>query len=199
VPDLLVATDNPGKLAEIARMLAGTPWRAHPQRALGVAPAVETGATFVENALLKARHAAACAGLASLADDSGVEVDALDGAPGVRSARYAGEHATDADNVAKLLAALADVAPARRSARFRCVLVLVRSAEDPEPVVCEGVWEGAIALAPRGTRGFGYDPVFIPAGGHVTAAELAPAEKDRASHRGQALRMLRPALERLLA
>lgn len=197
MPDLVVASDNPGKLAEISRLLAGTPWRVHPQRAFDVEPVEESGATFLENALLKARHAAARAGIAALADDSGLEVDALGGAPGVRSARYAGEHASDADNVAKLLAALADVEPARRTARFRCVLVLVRNADDPAPVVCEGVWEGTIAHAPRGSNGFGYDPVFIPAGENVTSAELAPAEKDRLSHRGQALRLLRPALERL--
>jgi XTP/dITP diphosphohydrolase len=195
VPELCVASDNAGKLAELTRLLTGTPWRVVPQRARGVTPVEETGSTFLENALLKARHAAAASGLPALADDSGLEVDALGGAPGVRSARYAGEHATDADNTAKLLAALRDVPAEDRGARFRCVVVLVHHAHDPAPVVCEGVWEGSIATAPRGANGFGYDPVFLPAGSAVTSAELAPAEKDRASHRGQALRQLLPALQ----
>ncbi len=198
MPDLVVATDNAGKLAELTRLLAGTPWRLVAQRARGVTPVEETGATFLENALLKARHAAGSSGPVTLADDSGLEVDALDGAPGVRSARYAGEHATDADNVAKLLHALRDVPRARRGARFRCVIALVRGAQDPSPIVCEGVWEGTIADRPRGSNGFGYDPVFLPANGEITSAELAPEEKDRLSHRGQALRQLLPALSRLL-
>ena len=192
--ELCVASDNAGKLAELTRLLAGTAWRVLPQRACGVTPVEETGSTFLENALLKARNAAAVSGLPALADDSGLEVDALGGAPGVRSARYAGEHATDADNRTKLLAALRDVRADARGARFRCVIVLVRHAHDPAPVVCEGVWEGAIATTPSGTNGFGYDPVFLPAGSTVTSAQLSPAEKDRASHRGQALRQLLPAL-----
>jgi len=198
MPELIVATDNAGKLAELTRLLAGTPWRLVAQRARGVTPVEETGETFLENALLKARHAAEVGGCATLADDSGLEVDALDGAPGVRSARYAGEHATDADNVVKLLGALRNVPREQRSARFRCVIVLVRDAHDPSPIVCEGVWEGTIAPAPRGAHGFGYDPVFLPAGSAITSAELAPDEKDRLSHRGQALRKLLPALDRLL-
>ena len=184
MPDLIVATDNAGKLAELTRMLAGTSWRLVAQRACGVTPVEETGTTFLENALLKARHAAAIGGCATLADDSGLEVDALGGAPGVRSARYAGEHATDADNVAKLLDALHGVPQRERRARFRCVIVLVRDARDAEPVVCEGVWEGAIADAPRGANGFGYDPVFLPAGSARTSAELTPdGEGSRESSR----------------
>jgi XTP/dITP diphosphohydrolase len=198
MPELIVATDNAGKLAELTRLLAGTPWRLLSQRACGITPVEETGATFLENALLKARHAAAIGGRVALADDSGLEVDALGGAPGVRSARYAGERATDADNLAKLLAEMREVPPRRRSARFRCVIVLVRDAQDARPIVCEGSWEGSIASAPRGANGFGYDPVFLPAGGILTSAELAPADKDRASHRGQALRAVLPALQRLL-
>jgi XTP/dITP diphosphohydrolase len=198
VPDLIVATANAGKLAELSRLLAGTQWRLVTQRALGVTPVEETGATFRENALLKARHAAAVGGLATLADDSGLEVDALDGAPGVQSARYAGEGATDEDNVAKLLGALRRVPAAQRSARFRCVIVLVRDAHDPNPIVCEGVWEGTIADVPRGANGFGYDPVFLPRNGTATSAELTPQAKDGLSHRGQALRQLLPALSRLL-
>ena len=196
--ELCVASDNAGKLAELTRLLASTAWRVLPQCACGVTPVDETGSTFLENALLKARNAAAVSGLPALADDSGLEVDALGGAPGVRSARYAGEHATAADNTAKLLAALRGIPADARGARFRCVIVLVRHAHDPAPIVCEGVWEGAIATAPRGANGFGYDPVFLPAGSTVTSAELAPAEKDRASHRGQALRQLLPALEEFL-
>jgi XTP/dITP diphosphohydrolase len=198
VPELCVASDNAGKLAELTRLLAGTAWRVLPQRACGVTPVEETGETFLENALLKARNAAAISGRPALADDSGLEVDALRGAPGVRSARYAGDHATDADNTAKLLATLREIPAKERSARFRCVIVLLRHAHDPAPIVCEGVWEGGIATAPRGTHGFGYDPVFLPAGSRLTSAELAPEEKDRASHRGQALRQLLPALEALV-
>jgi XTP/dITP diphosphohydrolase len=194
VPDLVIASDNRGKLAELARMLQGSPWRVVPQGACGVTGAEETGATFLDNALLKARYAARLTGRAALADDSGLEVDALGGAPGVRSARYAGEGATDEDNVAKLLAALREVPDPRRSARFRCVIVLVRDADDPAPLVCEGVWEGSIVTAARGRNGFGYDPVFLPRGETRTSAELSPGEKDEASHRGQALRALRRAL-----
>jgi XTP/dITP diphosphohydrolase len=196
-PQLLVASDNPGKLAELKRLLEGTSWRVLAQRDCALPPVEETGASFLENALLKARHAAALGGRPTLADDSGLEVDALDGAPGVRSARYAGAGATDADNIAKLLAALRGVPAARRTARFRCIIVLLRGANDRSPIVCEGVWEGTIAQAPRGGHGFGYDPVFIPAGGTRTAAELPPAEKDRVSHRGQALRGLLAALRGL--
>jgi XTP/dITP diphosphohydrolase len=197
VPELIVASDNPGKIAELERMLAGTSWRVVPQRAAGVTPVEETGATFLENALLKARNAASIARRPAFADDSGIEVDALGGAPGVRSARYAGEQATDADNVHKLLDALRGVPHERRTARFRCVIALVRAGDDRAPIVCEGTWEGSIADAPRGARGFGYDPVFIPRGSGLTSAELAPAAKDAASHRGQALRELVPALESL--
>ena len=193
-----MATDNAGKLAELERLLAGTPWRLLAQRAAGVEPVAETGATFLENALLKARHAASVARRPAIADDSGIEVDALDGAPGVRSARYAGERATDAENVAKLLAAMRGVPYERRTARFRCVIALVRHGRDDSPVVCEGAWEGFVAESPRGANGFGYDPIFIPSGGRVTSAELAPADKDAASHRGQALRRLVPALEAFL-
>jgi XTP/dITP diphosphohydrolase len=198
MPELCVASDNAGKLAELTRLLAATEWRVLPQCARGVMPVEETGTTFLENALIKARNAAAASGLPALADDSGLEVDALGGAPGVRSARYAGERATDADNTAKLLAALRGIPEQERGARFRCVIVLLRHAHDAAPIVCEGVWEGAIADAPRGANGFGYDPVFLPAGSRVTSAELAPAAKDRASHRGQALRQLLPALDALL-
>jgi XTP/dITP diphosphohydrolase len=189
---LVLASSNRGKLRELAALLAPLGLELIAQDSLAIAPAEESGATFLANALLKARHAAAASGLAALADDSGLEVDALGGAPGVRSARYAA--GGDAANRSKLLAALAGVPPAQRSARFRCVLALVRSADDPTPLVAEGSWEGAIAAAERGANGFGYDPVFEVPGTGRTAAELAPAEKDARSHRGQALARLLAAL-----
>lgn len=174
--------------------MLGPAWEVVLQSALGVGPVEETGRTFADNALLKARHAAAATGLPALADDSGLEVDALGGAPGVSSARYAGPRASDADNVDRLLAELAGVPAARRTARFRCVLAFVRDAADPAPVLAEGAWEGSIAEAPRGLAGFGYDPVFEDPASGLTAAELAPAAKNERSHRGQALRALVRAL-----
>jgi XTP/dITP diphosphohydrolase len=193
--DLVLASGNRGKTREIGALLAPLGWTLLSQADLGVPEVEETGASFVANALLKARHAAAFTGRAALADDSGLEVDALDGAPGVRSARYAGG-AGDAANVAKLLDALRGVPAARRGARFRCVLALVRAADDPSPLIAEGAWEGVIAEAPRGGNGFGYDPVFlVPALGR-TAAELEPAVKNALSHRGQALARLVAALTR---
>jgi XTP/dITP diphosphohydrolase len=190
---IVLATGNPGKAREIQSML-GPAWEVVLQSALGVAPVEEAGRSFADNALLKARHAAAATGLPALADDSGLEVDALGGAPGVYSARYAGPRASDADNVDRLLAELAGVPAARRTARFRCVLAFVRDAADPEPVLAEGAWEGAIAEAPRGLAGFGYDPVFEDPASGLTAAELAPAAKNERSHRGRALRALVQAL-----
>jgi len=190
---IVLATGNRGKAREISAML-GSGWDVVLQADCGVSEIEETGATFVENALLKARHAASATGLPALADDSGLEVDALNGAPGVRSARYAGESATDADNLDLLLAELADVPDAQRTARFRCVLAYVRTADDPVPLITEGVWEGRITAGPRGLLGFGYDPVFEDPGSGQTAAEMAPASKNRLSHRGQALRALGRAL-----
>lgn len=190
---IVLATGNRGKARELQSML-GSAWTVVLQSELGVESVEETGSTFVENALLKARHAAAVTGLPALADDSGLEVDALGGAPGVRSARYAGPTASDADNVDLLLAELAGVPPARRTARFRCVLAFVRDAADAAPVLAEGRWEGRITEAPRGLAGFGYDPVFEDPASGLTAAELAPAAKNARSHRGQALRNLVPAL-----
>ena len=174
--------------------MLGPGWDVVLQSDCGVCAIDETGATFVENALLKARHAASATGLPALADDSGLEVDALNGAPGVRSARYAGESATDADNLDLLLAELADVPDALRTARFRCVLAYVRTADDPTPLIAEGVWEGRITAGPRGLLGFGYDPVFEDPVSGQTAAEMVPATKIRLSHRGQALRALGRAL-----
>lgn len=183
---VVLATSNRGKLREMEALLGGA-WELVTQSELGVSPVPETGASFAENALLKARHAAAATGLPALADDSGLEVDALGGAPGVHSARYAGPAASDADNVDKLLAELAHVPSGQRTARFRCVVAYVRDAADPQPVLAEATWEGAIAKAPRGMAGFGYDPVFEDAASGRTAAELPASVKNERSHRGQAV------------
>ena len=182
---VVLATGNPGKAREIGAMLAPAGIEIVSQATFGLESADETGATFIENALLKARHAAAGSGLPAIADDSGLVVDALGGAPGIHSARYAGEGG-DAANIRKLLTALDGLPEKARSARFVCVAVLLRRPDDPLPLVCEGRWEGVIASAPRGTGGFGYDPVFIPRGGVGSAAELEAAEKNRVSHRGRA-------------
>jgi XTP/dITP diphosphohydrolase len=195
-PRLLLASANPGKLRELRAILAGLPVElvGLADAGLGRPPEVaETGATFLENALLKARAYAAWSGLAAVADDSGLEVDALGGAPGVRSARYAGPGGDDRANLDKLLAAMAGVPPERRTARFRCAAVLV----DPElgEWHAEAVWEGRLLAAPRGEGGFGYDPVFVPDGWELTSAEVDQATKDAASHRGRAFRALRPAVE----
>jgi XTP/dITP diphosphohydrolase len=186
---LVLATGNPGKVREIAALLAPAGVTIVAQAEFGLESAEETGATFVENAILKARHAAAGSRLPAIADDSGLVVDALGGAPGIRSARYAGEGG-DAANITRLLDALDGVPPERRGARFVCVAVMLRHAADPLPIVCEGRWEGAIAPTPRGTGGFGYDPVFIPSGESRSAAELEPDLKNRLSHRGRAFAQL---------
>lgn len=187
---LVVATGNAGKLRELKALLGNLAGELIPQAALGVEPPEETETTFRGNALLKARYAARLTNLPALADDSGLEVDALDGRPGVYSARYAGPAADDEANNRKLLAELAGVAAPRR-ARYRCVIALVRYAEDPEPLVADGHWDGRIGEVPRGSGGFGYDPLFLPGDGDVTAAELGDEAKNRVSHRAQALAMLR--------
>ena len=187
---VVLASSNPGKLSELRALLIPAGLQVVPQDALGVEPPEETGVTFVENALIKARAACAATGLPALADDSGVVVDALGGAPGVRSARYAGEDASDSDNLARLLEALAGVDPPKRGAAFVCAIVYLRHAQDPCPIVCEGVWRGRILDAPRGDGGFGYDPVFFVETLNRTAAELSRAEKNTVSHRGQALAQL---------
>ena len=184
---IVVATGNPGKQREIGEILRAPGIELARDARLDMASVEETGATFVENALLKARYATHVSGLPALADDSGIEVDALRGAPGIYSARYAGPGASDAANVDKLLAALADVPDARRTARFRCVMVVLRHADDPAPLICEGCWEGLIAHERRGEQGFGYDPIFVPHGDTRHCAELPRDEKNRVSHRGQAL------------
>lgn len=193
---VVAATGNRGKLAELSALLGPDGWDVVAQSELGVDGAAESGITFVENALLKARHACAHTGLAAIADDSGLEVDALGGAPGIHSARYAGVNACGADNIRKLLKnlAAATVAPAARTARFRCVLVFMRDPADPSPVISAGTWEGRIADAPAGDSGFGYDPVFFLDRLGKTAAQLDASLKNRLSHRGQALSLLRSLL-----
>ncbi|HVE88432.1 MAG TPA: RdgB/HAM1 family non-canonical purine NTP pyrophosphatase [Burkholderiaceae bacterium] len=185
---LVVASGNVAKVGEISMMLQGSVWQVVPQSDFGVAIADEPHATFGENALAKARHAAARTGLPALADDSGLCVDALSGAPGVRSARFAGEAATDQANNEELLRRLAGIT--RRHAHYTCVLTAVRSADDAEPIVAHAQWHGEIALEPRGERGFGYDPLFYLPELGLTAAELDPAHKNRISHRGLALHAL---------
>ncbi len=187
---VVLATGNAGKLHELRAMLAGSAIEVLPQSALGVSKIEESGANFLENALLKARNAARQTGLPAIADDSGLEVDALGGAPGVYSARYAGVGASDADNLKKLLKELRSVSANMRTARFRCSMAYVRHANDPTPVICEGIWEGYILETPRGSNGFGYDPVFLVPEKSRSCAELSSVEKNRLSHRGQALRKL---------
>jgi XTP/dITP diphosphohydrolase len=189
-PRLVLATGNPGKLREMREILA--PWQVdvRPLSEFTSSAADETGASFVENALLKARFAAEAAGLPAIADDSGLEVDALGGAPGIYSARFAGTGADDAANNARLLRELETVPDAARGARYRCAMVYLRGPLDAAPVVCEASWEGRIARLPRGAGGFGYDPLFLVGEGQETAAELDPVRKNRESHRGQALRAL---------
>lgn len=187
---VVLATGNKGKVAELSAMLAPFAFEVIPQTALGVTDADETGLTFVENAILKARHAAQSTGLPAIADDSGLAVNALAGAPGIYSARYAGSNSNDAANIAKLLEALAAVPPAERQAAFHCVLVYLRHADDPTPLICHGSWAGEIALTASGQGGFGYDPVFYLPALAKTAAELSATEKQQLSHRGKALRQL---------
>jgi XTP/dITP diphosphohydrolase len=187
---LIIATANPGKLRELRALLSDLPFYLQSLAELGITPPAETGASFVENAMLKARHAAAAASAAAIADDSGLEVDALGGAPGVLSARYAGADASDAANNAKLLRALAVTPREKRGARYRCALVFVAGAQDAAPLIAEGTWEGVILDTPRGAGGFGYDPYFWLSGRGVTAAQLDPEVKNRLSHRGMAMRAL---------
>ncbi len=184
---VVLATGNAGKQREFAALLAPLGFDVVLQTALGIPSADETGSTFEANALIKARHAARAAALPALADDSGIEIDALDGRPGVWSARYAGPTATDDDNNALLLRELAGVPPAARTARYRCVIAWVGHADDRAPLFAHGVWEGAIGAAPAGEGGFGYDPLFIPRGQHLTAAQMRAADKNAVSHRAQAL------------
>ncbi len=191
---LVLASGNAGKLIEIREVLCDLSVELVAQSELGVDDAEETGATFVENAILKARHAARISGLPALGDDSGICVDALDGAPGLLSARFAGEHGNSAANITKLLEGLKGVPEHSRGAHFFCVIVLLRHAYDPAPLIAEGRWSGRILEAPRGHGGFGYDPIFFDPQRNGSAAELEPALKNHVSHRGQALARLRELL-----
>ncbi|BAN69922.1 RdgB/HAM1 family non-canonical purine NTP pyrophosphatase [endosymbiont of unidentified scaly snail isolate Monju] len=187
---IVLASNNKGKLRELGELLADHDIELVPQGELDIPEAVEDGLSFVENAILKARHACALSGLPAIADDSGLEVDALRGAPGIHSARYAGTHGDDAANNRKLLEALREVPDEDRTARFQCVMVFMRHAKDPTPMVCQGSWEGRILHEPRGENGFGYDPLFWVPDENATAAELPAGVKNALSHRGKALREL---------
>lgn len=191
---IVLATGNQGKVKELASLLAEHQIQIVPQSNFNVPEVAETGTTFVENAIIKARHAAKITGLPAIADDSGLEVDALNGAPGVYSARYAsdivGEKVTDNDNTNKLLSALADIPDGKRSARFHCVLVYMKHEHDPTPIICHGVWEGCISRDKQGEQGFGYDPVFWQEDLQMSSAQLPREIKNKLSHRGQALTQL---------
>jgi XTP/dITP diphosphohydrolase len=187
---VVLASGNSGKLRELGSLLAPFGFDLVAQSTLGVETPPETGKTFAENALLKSRYAAAATKLPALADDSGIEVDALGGRPGIYSARYAGEGATDEANLRKMLDQMRDVPAQQRTARYQCVIAFVTSATDTKPILASGVWEGTLISMPRGLGGFGYDPIFVPRGLDRTAAELDPEEKNSLSHRGQALRAL---------
>lgn len=187
---LVLATGNKGKVAEITSVLSPFNINVVSQNQFNVNEADETGLTFVENAIIKARNAAQATGLPALADDSGLEVDGLNGAPGIYSARFAGPNASDSDNVTKLLDNISQLEGEQRSARFQCVMVLMAHANDPTPLICQGTWEGMITLEPAGENGFGYDPVFWAPDHNCTAAQLTSETKNRISHRGQALQQL---------
>ena len=189
--EIVLASGNPGKLRELDNLLQPLGWHVRSQKAFEVPEPEETGLTFVENALIKARNAARSTGLAALADDSGLAVDALGGRPGIFSARYSGPEGDDEANNRKLLHELGDIPPEQRGAFYHCSLVLLTHAEDPVPIIAEGQWRGRIGFEPRGEGGFGYDPLFeLPERG-CTSAELSPEEKDAISHRGKAMRRLR--------
>ncbi|MEM7564108.1 MAG: RdgB/HAM1 family non-canonical purine NTP pyrophosphatase [Pseudomonadota bacterium] len=193
---LVLASGNPGKLRELSALLDDLGYLLKPQSDFAVVEAEETGTTFVENAIIKARHAAVETGLPCLADDSGIEVDALDGAPGVYSARFAGTPSDDTANNALLVEKMRSIPEALRTARYRAVIVLMRHAKDPSPMICEGSWEGVIQLEPKGEGGFGYDPYFYLPQYGCTSAELSAEEKNRISHRGKALQQLKQNLTR---
>ncbi len=186
----VLASNNKGKLREFNDMFASMSINVLPQAEFGIEEVDETGLTFVENAILKARNAALHSGLPAIADDSGIEVDALNGVPGIYSARYAGIGASDTDNLNKLLLALEGVPHEQRTARFQCLLVYMRHENDPTPVICQGTWEGFILETPQGENGFGYDPVFFVPEHNCSSAELSSELKNSLSHRGKALKLL---------
>ncbi len=191
---IVLASNNAGKVREINQLLLDQQIEVIAQKEFSIEDIEETGLTFVENAILKARHAAKESGLAAIADDSGLEVDALKGAPGIYSARFAGTDCNDQDNNLKLLESLKDIPEQERTARFQCVMVYMRHGNDPTPIICQGTWEGRILQAPSGENGFGYDPLFFVPQQNCSSAELAPETKNLLSHRGQALRKLLAAL-----
>lgn len=192
---IVLASNNKGKVREFGEMLSTLNMEVVPQATFNIEDADETGLTFVENAIIKARHASAIAGLPAIADDSGLEVDFLKGAPGIYSARYSGEGATDEKNLLKLLEALKDVPKEKRTARFQCVLVYMQHENDPTPLICQGTWEGVILTEQQGENGFGYDPIFYVPTHKCSSAQLNAEEKNKLSHRGQALKMLLAALK----
>jgi XTP/dITP diphosphohydrolase len=195
---LVLATGNLGKVKELSDMLSSLNIAVVPQSEFNVSEVAETGTTFVENAIIKARHAAKITGLPVIADDSGLEVDALNGAPGIYSARFAGTDASDKDNLLKLLSELKDVPEEKRTARFWCVLVLMRHSDDPTPLICQGFWEGKITTEPSGENGFGYDPIFYVPEKQTTSAQLDKSTKNTLSHRGKALKQLVALLQKKL-
>lgn len=188
--NIVLASGNQGKVKEIQQLLSPLGWHVTPQTEWGFEEAEETGLTFVENAIIKARHASRLTGLPALADDSGLAVTALGGAPGIYSARFADPQCSDSDNIAKLLRQLTDTPEQERHASFHCVIVFLRHAEDPTPIICQGRWDGYITTTPQGTQGFGYDPVFWVPDLQCTAAQLTLEQKHQYSHRGHALRAL---------
>ena len=187
---IVLASNNAGKVREINQLLSGAELEVVPQSDFKIPDADETGLTFVENAIIKARQVAELSGLPAIADDSGLEVDALNGEPGIFSARFAGLGASDEDNLQKLLREIKDVPEAERTARFQCLMVYMQHAKDPTPIICQGTWEGVITFAPQGEHGFGYDPVFFVPSHQCTSAQLSPETKNQLSHRGQALQKL---------
>ncbi len=187
IKKIVLASNNLGKMAEIKSILAGLPIELIPQSDLNIPDIEETGMTFIENAIIKARNASKLSGLPTIADDSGLTVNALKGAPGVFSARYAGPHASDKDRIKKVLTELAKIKSANRQAAFHCVIALLQHDEDPVPIICHGIWDGEILAEPRGEKGFGYDPIFYVPSHRCSAAELDPIEKNKISHRARSL------------
>ena len=187
---IVLASNNSGKVREINQLLAGEQITVLPQKEFDIPDVIEDGLSFVENAIKKARHAASLSGLPAIADDSGIEVDALNGAPGIYSARFAGPGSSDEENLNKLLDHLRDFPEEKRTARFQCLMVYMRHSEDPTPIICQGTWEGRILSAPQGENGFGYDPIFFVPTHNCSSAELDPDTKNSLSHRGQALKLL---------
>lgn len=196
---IVLASQNEGKLIEIQNLLKSLAIQLIPQKKLDISSVEETGTTFVENAIIKARHAAKYSGLPALADDSGLTINALDAAPGILSSRYAGNNATDSDRIQKILKELENINSSDRSASFHCILVLMKSEMDPVPLILHGVWKGEITNEPKGSNGFGYDPIFYIPSHRCTAAELDLKEKNLISHRGQALQNLTTLIDTFLA